>query len=245
MGEPAIVFEDNALLVLDKPAGWVVTRTRTTKGKTIQDWVKDYLEIKGQGIGGRVGIVHRLDKETSGLLLVAKSVQAFEKLQLQFKKREVKKRYLALVHGKVEPGSGMVRAPIARNPMNRQKFGVFLEGKEAETRYKVISDRSDEKEKFSLLELYPKTGRTHQIRVHLKYIGHPVVGDEKYAGRKTAKADRRWCPRQFLHASHLWLSHPETAKKVGFTAPLPGQLKAVLFGLRSLGINTGEKNEKN
>jgi 23S rRNA pseudouridine1911/1915/1917 synthase len=221
---PKIIFEDESLLVIDKPAGVVVNRSETTREKTIQDWLKEYLSIKGEGIGGRAGIVHRLDKETSGLLLIAKTEKAFKNLQKQFKERKVEKRYLALVHGQVKPSKGTVEVPLSRSPYNRKKFGVFLGGRPARTDYRVKKEYPD----LTLLELTPKTGRTHQIRVHLKYIGHPVVADEKYAGRKTARADRQWCPRQFLHASFLRFHHPETKKVIAFNSPLPEELAKTL-----------------
>jgi len=223
---PKIIYEDQSLLVIDKPAGVVVNRAETVREKTIQDWLKESLKIKGEGIGDRAGIVHRLDKETSGLLLIAKTEKAFVNLQKQFKERRVEKRYLALVHGRVMPKKGTIEVPIARNPYNRKKFGVFLGGRQAKTNYQVKKTYPD----LTLLELRPETGRTHQIRVHLKYINHPVVADEKYGGRKTARADREWCPRQFLHASFLSFTHPETKKKVSFSSPLPLELKkACLF----------------
>jgi len=221
---PKITFEDKFILVINKPAGMVVNRAKTTKEKTIQDWVENYLKIKNRGIGDRAGIVHRLDKETSGLLLVAKTPKAFENLQKQFKERNVEKQYLALVHGKVEPKQGTIEAPITRSPFDRKKFGVFLGGRPAKTKYKVKKYVNS----YSLLELTPETGRTHQIRVHLKYLGHSVVADEKYAGRKTARKDRQWCPRQFLHASYLAFIHPQTKKRVKFTSPLPPELKKAI-----------------
>lgn len=150
---PKIIFEDKSLLIIDKPAGMVVNRARTTKEKTIQDWVSDYLKIRGKGIGKRAGIVHRLDKETSGLLLIAKNQKAFENLQKQFKERKVEKRYLALVHGKVEPKEGMVEVPISRSPYNRKKFGVFLGGRPAKTKYKVKKYYTLNLKPFTLLEL--------------------------------------------------------------------------------------------
>lgn len=224
---PKIIFEDKFILVLNKPAGMVVNRAETTKKKTIQDWVENYLKIKNRGIGDRAGIVHRLDKETSGLLLVAKTPKAFENLQKQFKERRVEKKYLALVHGKVEPKQGVIEAPITRSPYDRKKFGVFLGGRPAKTKYKVKKYVNF----YSLLELIPETGRTHQIRVHLKYLGHSVVADEKYAGRKTARKDRQWCPRQFLHASSLSFVHPQTKKRVKFTSPFPSELQKALDSL--------------
>ncbi len=226
------VFEDKNLLLLNKPAGLIVNRSQTAKESTLQDWLEKNLKNLPD-IGGRSGIVHRLDKETSGLILVAKTADAFEKLQRQFKEKKVEKHYLALAHGKVFPKKGVIKASIRRNPFDREKFGVFLGGREAETRYKILRYYDTRKlGKFTLLELTPKTGRTHQIRVHLKYLGYPVVGDDKYAGRKTARSDRRWCPRQFLHASFLVFRHPQTGKKLEFSCPLPDDLKKVLKTLR-------------
>jgi 23S rRNA pseudouridine1911/1915/1917 synthase len=229
--KPKILYQDKFIAVLDKPAGWVVNRAETVKRETIQDWIETNLKFKiGNLKSYRSGIVHRLDKDTSGILLVAKTPKAFENLQRQFKERRVKKRYWALVHGKVQPAQGIIRVPISRSPFDRKRFGIFLGGKEAETRYKRISNLKSQisNDEFTLLELEPKTGRTHQIRVHLKYIGHPVVGDEFYAGRKTVRADRSWCPRQFLHASAITLFHPETGRKVEFHSPLPAELKNAL-----------------
>lgn len=242
-----IVYEDGTFLVIDKPSGWVVNRAETTKGaQIVQDWVEKYLKVPQEEstrdtrgtldicdtFCRRAGIVHRLDKETSGLLLVAKTPTAFENLQKQFKERKVEKRYLALVHGKVEPPEGVIEAAISRSPFDRKKFGVFLGGREAKTKYRVLSIKYkvwERKEFFySLLELTPETGRTHQIRVHLKYIGHPVVGDEKYAGRKIARQDRQWCPRQFLHAAYLKFRHPKTKEEMEFKEELPKDLKEAL-----------------
>ncbi|MGB9707112.1 MAG: RluA family pseudouridine synthase [Microgenomates group bacterium] len=240
MKTPHVLYEDKYLLVLDKPAGLVINRAQTTKEPTLQDWLEDKFEIRDSKFEipadfvRRAGIVHRLDKETSGVLLVAKTAEAFADLQRQFKERKVEKRYLALVHGKVEPSEGIIKAPISRSPFDRKKFGIFLGGREAETRYKTISNFKCQmsNEEFTLLELEPKTGRTHQVRVHLKYIGHPVVGDEFYAGRKTARADRRWCPRQFLHAWKISFCHPKTGDLVEFCSPLPKDLEDVLKYLK-------------
>lgn len=157
MISPKIIFEDKHLLVIDKPAGLVVNRAQTTTGPTLQDWLEAYLKLMDNGIGERAGIVHRLDKDTSGILLVAKTEPAFFELQRQFKERLVLKKYLALVHGEVKPSSGTIRAAISRSPFNRKKFGVFLGGREAETNYRVVKNIG----RFSLLELEPKTGRTH------------------------------------------------------------------------------------
>lgn len=233
--KPEIIFEDEALLVLAKPAGMVVNRAASVKRETVQDWLEKKLKIKDRGIGGRAGIVHRLDKETSGLLLVAKTPEAFANLQAQFKERKVEKRYFALVHGKVEEEKGEIEAPVGRLAWNRKRFGVFPGGRRAKTKYKVknyyaldLPRRQAGVDRYTLLELVPETGRTHQIRVHLKYLGHSVVADSFYAGRKTAREDRKWCPRLFLHAWQISFSHPKTGKRVSFSSKLPGDLKIAL-----------------
>jgi 23S rRNA pseudouridine1911/1915/1917 synthase len=139
---PKIIFQDGAILVLDKPAGWVVNRAETTRGEeTVQDWLKQNFQFSIFNFQTlRNGIVHRLDKETSGLLLVAKTLEAFTNLQAQFKQRKVRKKYLALVHGKVEPPTGTIKAAISRSPFDRKKFGIFLGGRAAETKYRTISN---------------------------------------------------------------------------------------------------------
>jgi len=226
---PQIIFEDDSFLVIDKPAGLTVNHSETTKNEeTIQSWIEKNFQFPlAQDIFLRNGLVHRLDKETSGLLLIAKTKEAFENLQSQFKERKVKKKYLALVHGLVESSQGVIEASVSRSPFDRKKFGVFLGGREAKTNYQVLEKLKG----FSLLELSPETGRTHQIRVHLKFLGHPVVGDTKYAGRKTARQDRQWCPRQFLHAEYLSFDHPLTKQRVEFSSKLPSDLQLVMIKL--------------
>lgn len=233
---PKVLFEDKAILVLEKPAGIVVNRAKTVKDKTLQDWVerkktlrdKDIKILRESDFIRRSGIIHRLDKETSGVMVVAKNPQVFNNLQKQFKERKVEKKYLALVHGEVSPPKGKITASISRSPFDRKKFGVFLGGRPAKTKYKVKKHYALYSKPYTLLELVPTTGRTHQIRVHLKYIGYPVVSDSKYAGRKTARADRKWCSRQFLHASFLSFFHPKKNKKVKFSSPLPVELQNAL-----------------
>lgn len=239
---PQILLEDQWLLVLEKPAGWVVNRAQTVKKDTIQDWLeKNFFFPVFKFKECRSGIVHRLDKETSGILLVAKTPQSFFALQKQFKERQVKKKYLALVHGKLVPQFGSINVPISRSPFDRKKFGVFLGGRPAQTDYEVKKYyQKDDGEILTLVDLEPKTGRTHQIRVHLKYLGHPLVGDAFYAGRKTARADRRWCPRHFLHAYFLSFFHPQKENKiVKIKSPLPQDLKKVLNNLKEI------KNDQN
>ena len=253
---PEIIFEDKNLLVLDKPAGMIVNKSDTTKGETtLQDWVEGYLKIQNQkshlspageisnkfqiqnnNYGGqskldfvnRAGIVHRLDKETSGIILIAKTYDAFTNLQSQFKERKVRKTYLALTHGKIEPEKGEINVAVGRLPWNRKRFGVLSGGRESITEYRVRNVKylvsGKEKEPLSLVELSPKTGRTHQIRVHLQYIKHPIFADPLYAGRKTGRNDRKLLPRVFLHASKISFFHPKTEEQMSFESPLPEEL---------------------
>ena len=226
---PTIIFEDESILVLDKPSGWITNDASTTTTQpVIQTWLRENLKYLLVGDRDRRdGIVHRLDKETSGLLVVAKTITAFENLQSQFKERKVAKTYIALAHGEVIPKEGKIEASVGRLPWRRQRFGVLPGGREAITNYKVLKTLSKDNEKFSLVELYPKTGRTHQIRIHLKFIGHPIVGDNFYAGRKTSRDDRLWCPRLFLHAAKISFFHPETGKELTFESELPKDLNLV------------------
>ncbi len=255
-----ILYEDDVLLVIDKPSGIVVNRAQSVKESTVQDWVESRnslqppksnptlppLTLRGgeEGLRGgeggvneddfraRSGIVHRIDKETSGILLIAKTPQAFFELQRQFKEREVKKTYLALVHGRMVPEEGEIRAPVGRLPWNSGRFGILPGGKEAVTRYKVLQVLQGTPllskgvpYEISLVELYPETGRTHQIRVHLKYINHPIVGDYLYAGRKTSRDDRaHGAPRVMLHAWKISFTHPVTHKILAFESPIPDDI---------------------
>jgi 23S rRNA pseudouridine1911/1915/1917 synthase len=213
-----IIFEDDYLLVINKPSGLTVNSAETTKG---QETLEDLLP-KSSLL--RRGIVHRLDKDTSGLLLVAKDQRALSDLQRQFKERQVKKTYLALVHGRVSPQSGTINLPVARQPFNRHRFGVFITGKPASSEYRVKQAFKD----YSLLEVFPKTGRTHQIRVHFKHLGHPLVSDPLYGGKKTLKKDLLWCPRLFLHSNKIEFSHPESKKTINLEVPLPNDLQTAL-----------------
>ncbi len=193
----------------------------------------------------RGGVVHRLDKETSGILLIAKNPQSFLNLKNQFKERKTEKVYIALVHGEVKPGKGEINVPVGRLPYNRTRFGIVPGGREAHTEYRVISNfihsknsgqefqisNSKQPERLTLLGLYPKTGRTHQIRVHLKYINHSIFADPLYAGRKTARSDRKILPRLFLHASKLSFNHPVTGERLTFESPLPNELGAFISRL--------------
>ncbi|KKR87016.1 MAG: pseudouridine synthase [Candidatus Curtissbacteria bacterium GW2011_GWA1_41_11] len=267
------VFEDENVLVVNKPSGLVVNRSETTREETLQDQLSDYFQLsKGDlGIGDRVGIVHRLDRETSGLLVVAKKQKVFDFLQKQFKARNVKKEYIALVHGEVKNDTGSITAQIGRIG----KFGKFgivhksnlrgsrinnlvgLEsgGRDSVTRYEVIKEHKFDDKKFenilheknftksrinylnnhgreyALLKIMPLTGRTHQIRVHLKSIGHPVVSDRIYSPTKLLKFDLSWCPRLFLHASFLGFKISKTKSPLSFRLDLPKELKSAILNL--------------
>ncbi len=233
--EPKIIFEDTSLMILEKPSGWIVNEAETTKGqKVLQNWLKkkDYPLAKDKEF--RSGIVHRLDKETSGILIIAKTEKAFKNLQKQFKDRKIKKSYQSLAHGKIGIKKGHIKAPVGRLPWNRRRFGVLPGGRSAETDYEVIGYYKKNDEEFSLVNAFPKTGRTHQIRIHLKYLGNSVVSDEFYAGRKTARKDRMWCQRLFLHAAGISFKHPEKNKTVKFESSLPDDLSKALQKLTLL-----------
>lgn len=233
MPTPEIIFEDDCLLVISKPAGWVVNEAKTVKTTfVVQDWLSQKFQYPLIGDKEfRNGIVHRLDKDTSGLLLVAKESDAFKKLQMQFKDRSIKKTYLALLHGIPKNLQGEINAPVGRLPWNRERFGVYAGGRQALTNYKVLKIYAKNDEKYSLTKFYPKTGRTHQIRVHAKYLGNPIVSDHFYAGRKTAKKDKQFCPRLFLHASEIAFLHPVTGGNLAFNSDLPLDLKQTLANL--------------
>lgn len=255
-----VVFKDDYLVVINKPAGVVVNRAESVHENTLQDWCEAqtwYASFAGGGAcnpeipaelvdiyRARSGIAHRLDKDTSGVMLIAKDPLTLAELMRQFRDRETEKSYVALAHGKFSTLSGTIRLPLGRSHGDRERFAVDPEGKMSETVYEVLeffphqpADISQKKAKsyqgFSLLRLHPKTGRTHQIRVHMAAIKHPLVGDLKYVGRKRSKVDGEWCPRQFLHAERLAFVHPKTSKRVEFSAPLAEDLERVMEGLGS------------
>ena len=232
------IYEDEYLLVADKPAGLVVNVSENARNNTLQDWAvkKLGLENRADSSGNpqfyqRAGIVHRLDKETSGLILIARDPESFDNLQQQFKARTVSKSYSALAHGKINNMTQAVKVPVGRLPWNRRLFGILPEGREAETEIAVTAFYTDGREEFTLLEAQPKTGRTHQIRIHLKHLGHPLVGDPLYTGRKIYRNDRNFCPRLFLHAAYIAFMHPHSDRNLQFTSPLPPDLKKCLENL--------------
>jgi 23S rRNA pseudouridine1911/1915/1917 synthase len=228
--DPKIVFEDESFFIVDKPSGWITNDADTTTTQPVlQTWMRDSFDYPLKGDRERRdGIVHRLDKETSGLIVVAKTAEAFEKLQSEFKAREVSKTYIALLHGKVTPPEGEIKAEVGRLPWHRSRFGVLPGGRESTTKYKVLDYYPGNNAGHSLVEFHPETGRTHQIRIHARHIGHAIVADEFYAGRKTARNDRKWCPRLFLHAASIKFIHPTIGKEVEFKSDLPEDLKSVL-----------------
>ena len=232
-----VVYEDHDLIVVNKPAGMVVhPGAGISSGTLANALVYHFRKLSAFGDSLRPGIVHRIDKETSGLLVVAKNDAAHQSLSDQFRDRRVFKLYQALVYGRTSE-SGEIKANIGRSHRNRLKMEVQKEGRgrSAHSIYKVLARYS----KFSLLEVQIKTGRTHQIRVHLTSVGHPVVGDSLYGkGRETSVKDvevRRRIERlgrQFLHASRLSFEHPSTKRTLDFEAPLPLELKEFLDRLK-------------
>lgn len=232
-----IIYQDNDLLVINKPSGIVVNRAESVKEETIQDFMDSsfplsFINPNEREFNSRSGVVHRLDKETSGLMVLAKNNEAFQKLKLQFKNRQTKKRYVALVHGKLEPKKGTVNLPLKRNPLNRMRFTVKTDGKMARTEYEVEALKKTEKgQDFSLLSINLKTGRTHQIRVHFSFLGFPLVSDPIYLGKRL-KDDLLWCPRIFLHAKYLAFFHPHDNRLMKFNSELPEDLTKALNYLR-------------
>ncbi len=223
-----VVHADADVLVIDKPAGLVVHPGSGHAGDTlVNGLLARYPEIADVGQPDRPGIVHRLDKETSGLLMVARSPEAYDDLVAQLSSRTVDRRYLALVWGTLATPQGQVEAPIGRSTRDPTRMSVTERGKEAITRYEV-QQAFTEPVPVSLVACKLETGRTHQIRVHLQAIGHAVVGDGRYHGVRQSLP----VPRLFLHATHLGFRHPRTDEPLDFDAPLPADLAAVLDTLR-------------
>ncbi|MCL4387046.1 MAG: RluA family pseudouridine synthase [Patescibacteria group bacterium] len=230
--ELPIVHEDNDILVLEKPSGISVHPGEGPKEKTVADIIRPKIKIKGET--GREGIVHRLDKDTSGLLVVAKNKKSLLNLTSQFKERRVEKGYIALIYGHLQPKKGEIIIPLERSYRDRKKRGVSALGKNAVTRYEVSEYISHEGDEFTLLDLNILTGRTHQIRVHLEAIGHPVVGDKIYTTKKFKETNEKYgIERQFLHAYKLGFHHPRTEKWLGFKINLPQDLNDFLAELKS------------
>lgn len=271
-----ILFEDDDLVIIAKPGNIVTNRAKSVSEETLQDWFaqrqqgqnwpegwqrqlpEDFSDEYGtpeEIYAERQGMVHRLDKATSGAMVFAKHPGSLLNLLTQFGRHQVHKEYLALTHGKFRVEEGTLNLPLGRSRFDRQKFTVDINGRQAVTQYKVektfnqldwskltmeigesaknLQDNARLYEAgFALVRCLPKTGRTHQIRVHLSHEHHPIVGDVKYIGRRRAKLDPIWCPRQFLHAEVLEFIHPRTGQTVKFIAPLPEDLSRVLSYLR-------------
>ncbi|MBN1429605.1 MAG: RluA family pseudouridine synthase [Anaerolineae bacterium] len=228
-----VLYEDDDLVAINKPCGLVVhpaigNESGTLVNAALMRW-PDMCRVTGEE---RAGIVHRLDKDTSGVIVMAKTPDALKSLQTQFHDRLVYKRYIALVEGIPEQPSGIIEAPIGRNPKNRRRMAVVQDGREAVTRYDITETFED----CALISVEIKTGRTHQIRVHMGWLGHPVVADAIY-GRKTSVVE---CPRLFLHAAELQVTSPSTGERLHFESQLPSELQAVLKKLRQIPIYNEE-----
>src|SRR5947209_9607313 len=230
-----VIYEDDELIVVNKPAGLVVHPAAGISASTLANALAYHFhQLSTRGGAVRPGIVHRLDKDTSGLIVVAKSEAAHENLADQFRAREVFKSYVALVHGRVEQESGRIEEPIARDPRNRTRMSVVRGGRPALTLYRVRRRYT----RFTLLDVEIKTGRTHQIRVHLQWLKHPVVGDAVYGGGRDKsvpdaqlRARINALNRQFLHAEQLAFRHPRTNEMLHLTTPLPHPLAKFLEDL--------------
>jgi 23S rRNA pseudouridine1911/1915/1917 synthase len=275
-----LLFEDQDLAVVVKPSGVVVNNADTVSEPTLQDWWQEHLRKQSTEntqdwqklvssdfsdeygspeniFAERGGIVHRLDKETSGVMILAKNPGSLVNLLRQFRLREVQKKYVCLVHGKFQILEDVLQLPLSRSSLNRTKFQVQPTGRPAETQYQVQKTYTsldagqvvaalpsgaktqpefrnlrkkimNTYQGFSLVYCWPKTGRTHQIRVHMSHIKHPIVSDLTYLGKKRSTLDTIWCPRLFLHAAELHVTHPRTGEKLSFTAELTEDLQKTL-----------------
>ncbi len=214
-----VIYEDEWIIVIDKPAGMVVHPGAGNRKGTLVNALLHYSEkLADTGDESRPGIVHRLDKDTSGIIVVAKNDRALRSLSKQFQKRAVKKRYAAIVKGRLELDNGVVELPLARHSTDRKKMAVeHARGKKAKTVYHVRKRFKD----FTLLDIELHTGRTHQIRVHMKHIGHPVLGDITYGRSDGVK-------RQALHAQMLGFTHPDTGEYIEFHSPIPKDMKEII-----------------
>ncbi len=254
-----VVFEDANLAVIDKPAGMMVhagsgqTEDARNRGTLVNALLHRFRALSTTSGELRPGIVHRLDKDTSGLIIVAKNDRTHAALAEMFSTRQVKKTYIALVHGSVERAKGTITAAIGRDPMRRTRMTTRVQedGRSAVSHYEVVRRLATRFGKFTLVRVRIETGRTHQIRVHMASIGHPVVGDTLYgasgqltdqaamqaapskAARRKAEPERLRLGRNFLHAAELEFTHPKTGKPLSLASPLPGALNAFLERLES------------
>lgn len=227
-----ILYEDDDVIAINKPAGMVAHPGAGNDHGTVVNAVLAYApEVAGVGSEDRPGIVHRLDKETSGVLLIAKNDAALRALQAQFKTRAIKKSYVMLCAGNVLPARGLIRKPIARDPGNRKRMAVVATGRDALTQYAVrevfTRREGNTSRSYSYVKANLLTGRTHQLRVHFASIGFPIVGDAVYGARKDPLT-QRLAPRQLLHSSELTFVSPSAGKEIHLHAPLPADFRAVL-----------------
>ena len=219
-----LIYQDEHLIVLDKPSGLSVhPGPGHPDGTLVNALLAHCPDIKGVGGVIRPGIVHRLDKDTSGLMVVAKTDTAHLSLSKQLKNREVVKGYLAVSKGSINPVEGLIDLPIGRDPKNRKKMAVIEGGRDSKTRYRVVEHLNG----YEILQVYLESGRTHQIRVHLAYMGHPLLGDHVYGKANSLLG------RQFLHANHLKFIHPVTDMHMEFRSNLPDEMLAVIDELKS------------
>jgi 23S rRNA pseudouridine1911/1915/1917 synthase len=232
-----IRYEDDDLAVINKPAGMMVhagagaTEDARNRGTLVNALLHHFSTLSGVGGELRPGIVHRLDKETSGLIVVAKNDEAHRKLAAQFARREVKKTYMALVHGWTKKDRGTIDQSISRDPVHRTRMTTKkVGGREAITHYRAIRKIDGNFGKFTVLEVKIDTGRTHQIRVHMAALGHPIVGDALYGAppQLRGKVEQPTLQRNFLHAAELELQHPRTGEKIKLKADLPQELQSLL-----------------
>jgi len=237
-----IRYEDDDLAIIDKPAGMMVhagagaTEDARNRGTLVNALLHHFATLSAVGGALRPGIVHRLDKETSGLIVVAKNDEAHRKLSAQFARREVKKTYTALVHGWLKKDSGTINESISRDPVHRTRMTTRQSGgREAITHYRAVRRIESDSGKFTLLEVKIDTGRTHQIRVHMASLGHPIVGDALYGARRHLHGKDKQTPlqRNFLHAAVLQLQHPRTGEKIELKSDLPEDLRSFLAMIES------------
>ena len=226
-----IIYEDNDILVVNKQKGLVVHPANGNPDGTLVNAIMAHCKDSLSGIGGelRPGIVHRLDKDTSGLLIIAKNDKAHIQVSEQIKNREVKKTYIALVRGTIVEDEATINMPIGRSTKDRKKMAVTKDGKEAVTHFKVLNRYTTNKGSYTLLEIKIDTGRTHQIRVHMAEIGHPVIGDSVYSNGKNEFGVEGQC----LHAKRLEFVHPITGKKMKLEAPLPEYFQKIVEQLEN------------
>ena len=230
-----IVYQDEDVAVINKPQGMVVHPSAGhTSGTLVNALLYHVKDLSGINGVLRPGIVHRIDKDTSGLLMIAKNDEAHTKLAAELKDKKSLRKYWAIVHGNLPNDRGVIEAPIGRSEKDRKKQAVTAKGKKAVTRFQVL-ERFDD---YTLVELTLETGRTHQIRVHMAYIGHPVAGDEVYGPRKTLKGNG-----QFLHARTLGFTHPRTGEVVAFTAEAPAIFQDTLEYLRRTAKGQGVREQ--